>query len=207
MMLEDGPPTIDSTIKRSKRSDLFADETVIDQFGKEYRFKSDLILNKAVVINTMYTVCRGSCPGTSAMLGRIRKSLTEVFGSRVTLLSITIDPAQDDRQAMLQYASIYDADKPAEKDQANWLFLTGQVDSIERLRRSLGFFDLNPKVDIDPTKHDSLLLFGNDSTDRWATSPTDLRDGLILEPLRRILGVTNFERFGKAVLSASAKSK
>ncbi len=181
---------------RPRRSDLFADVLVTNQFGKEFRFKSDLIKDRAVVINTMFTICRGSCPGTSETLQRLRKPLSKLFGKRVTMLSITIDPKNDNVALMRDYADIYDAAKPASDDQCDWYFLTGTPANIETLRRSLGFYDLDPKIDSDITRHASLLLFGNDATDRWSTSPAQIRDGLIFEPLRRILGTTVQERFG-----------
>jgi hypothetical protein len=68
----------------------------------------------------------------------------------------------------------------------------------------LGFYDLDNKIDQDISRHASLLLFGNDVYDRWSTSPTQVRDGLIFEPLRRILGSTLEERFG---ISNQATSK
>ncbi|MCY2984183.1 MAG: SCO family protein [Planctomycetota bacterium] len=181
---------------RPRRSDLFADVSVTNQFGKEFRFKSDLIKDRAVVINTMFTICRGSCPGTSATLQRLRKPLSKLFGKRVTILSITIDPENDTVALMRDYADIYDAAKPASKDQCDWYFITSTPANIETLRRSLGFYDLDPKIDSDISRHASLLFFGNDTTDRWATSPVQIRDGLIFEPLRRILGTTVQERFG-----------
>lgn len=187
---------LDESPIRPKRSDLFADVLVTNQFGKEFRFKSDLVKNRAVVINTMFTICRGSCPGTSATLERLREPLSQLFGKRVAMLSITIDPKNDGVTQMREYADNYDAAKPSSSDQCDWHFLTGTPANIEVLRRSLGFYDLDPKIDSDITRHASLLLFGNDLTDRWATSPAQIRDGLIFEPLRRILGTTVQERFG-----------
>ena len=54
----------------------------------------------------------------------------------------------------------------------------------------------NNNSDADISRHASILLIGNDRTDRWATSPAQLREGLIFEPMRRILGTTPRERFG-----------
>jgi hypothetical protein len=70
------------------------------------------------------------------------------------------------------------------------------VQETEVLRRSLGFYDLNARIDGDISRHAALLLFGNDRANRWSTSPSQIRDGLIWEPLRRVLGDTPAERFG-----------
>ncbi len=180
---------------RSKRSDQFANVPVTNQFGEVFRFKDDFITDKAIVINTMFTICRGSCPGTSETLERLRRPLSKLFSKRVTMLSVTIDPRNDSSIALKDYASLYGAGKPASKHECDWFFLTSTEDHIEKLRRSLGFYDLDSRVDSDITRHAALLLFGNDKTDRWATSPSQIRDGLIFEPMRRILGTTTQERF------------
>ncbi len=187
---------LDAPAKRPRRADLFADVPVTDQFGRTHRFLTDLVRDRAVIINTMFTVCRGSCPGTSETLERMRHTLQKTFAGRISFLSLSIDPAQDTPEALREYADLYGAGKPALKDTPPWLFLTGTPQHVDTLRRSLGFYDLNKKIDSDITRHASLLLFGNDRTNRWATSPAGLRDGLLIEPFRRILGQTNEERFG-----------
>ncbi|MBU6385522.1 MAG: SCO family protein [Planctomycetes bacterium] len=184
-----------ATIK-PKRSDLFANVEVTNQFGSTFRFREDLVRGKAVVINTMYTVCRGSCPGTSETIARLRQPLSKLLGKRVTILSLSIDPAVDTPRALLDYADNYGAGQAADSKTCDWYFLSASVPDTETLRRSLGFYDLDAKVDQDISRHASFLLFGNDNQDRWSTSPTNIRDGLIFEPLRRILGTSVHERFG-----------
>jgi protein SCO1/2 len=181
---------------RARRSDLFADTVVTDQFGQRHRFLTELIRDRAVVINTMFTVCRGSCPGTSETLQRLREPLGLLFGKRVTLLSLSIDPARDNPEVLQRYADLYGAGKAAGVGQPDWLFLSAGVQETEVLRRSLGFYDLNARIDGDISRHAALLLFGNDRANRWSTSPAQIRDGLIWEPLRRVLGDTPAERFG-----------
>ena len=190
--------------RRPKRSDLFANVQVTNQFGDSFRFHEDLIQGKAVIINTMFTVCRGSCPGTSETLQRLRQPLSKLLSKRVTILSLTIDPLVDRTVELLNYADNYGAGKPADHKTCDWFFLNASIENTEILRRSLGFYDLDNKVDQDISRHASLLLFGNDVYDRWSTSPTQVRDGLIFEPLRRILGSTLEERFG---ISNQATSK
>ena len=185
-----------ATHKRPKRSDLFANLEVTDQFGSTYHFREDLIRSKSVIINTMFTVCRGSCPGTSETLQRLRQPLSKLFAKRVTILSLSIDPAVDDTRALLEYADNYGAGTKTDGKTCDWYFLNASISDTEELRRSLGFYDLDSKVDQDITRHASFLLFGNDQHDRWSTSPTQIRDGLIFESLRRVLGTTNEERFG-----------
>jgi protein SCO1/2 len=180
----------------AKRSDLFADVRVENQFGDAFRFRTDLIQNRRVVLSSMYTVCRGSCPTTNETLQRLRGPLTKLFGKRVTLLSFTLDPVTDTVAALREYSDLYGASDRAQGDQCDWYFLTGTAESIETLRKSLGFFDLDQRIDSDLTRHASLYLIGNDEANRWGTSPSNLRDGLVFETFRRLLGNTSRERFG-----------
>jgi hypothetical protein len=67
---------------------------------------------------------------------------------------------------------------------------------LEALRRSLGFFELNPRLDQDITQHASLLLAGNPTNDRWCKVPADLQEGVIAEAIRRVAGTTFEQRYG-----------
>ena len=49
----------------------------------------------------------------------------------------------------------------------DWTLLTGDFREITQLRRHLGFYDLDPKIDADKTEHGSVVAYGNDRTGRW----------------------------------------
>ena len=180
---------------RLRISDRFADVTLINQFRQPVRFRREILNGRAVILNTMYTVCRGSCPGTSAKLMELRDELAPVFGRSLVMASISIDPLNDSPAALLDYAGGYGADRPRE-DRCDWHFLTGSAVDIDALRRSLGFFDLDPAVDRDPSRHAALLLFGNPRADRWAALPSALRTPLLTEAIRRACGTTFEQRYG-----------
>src|SRR2546425_935869 len=69
-----------------------------------------------------------------------------------------------------------------------WLFLTGKPGDVEKLRRKLGFVDPDPAVDKDKSQHIGVILYGNETLDRWAacpalTDPTEIvRYVLWMEP-------------------------
>ena len=44
-------------------------------------------------------------------------------------------------------------------------------DLIERLRRSLGVYDLNPAIDNDPSQHAGVVVLGNEPDGRWKSVP------------------------------------
>src|SRR5262249_56757143 len=72
-----------------------------------------------------YTRCTDSCPLQSAQQARLQADLG---GARdLLLISITVDPDHDDRDALASYAARFHADPN------HWLFLTGPRPDIYRL--------------------------------------------------------------------------
>jgi protein SCO1/2 len=159
------------------------------------RFRDEFVGDRALILNTMFTVCRGTCPGTSATLQGLRERLSPIFGDRLAIVSISIDPAEDSPRVLKQYAAVYGADRPR-TGLCDWRFLTGTPADVDRLRRSLGFYDLNPRIDADPTQHAATLLFGNPPKDRWAALPSALREPLLVEAIRRVAGFTFEQKYG-----------
>ena len=50
-----------------------------------------------------------------------------------------------------------------------WIFLTGKYEEIERPRRQLRVYDLDPVIDVDKQSHANIITLGSDRIDRWAT--------------------------------------
>ena len=121
--------------------------------------------------------------------------LSPVFGERLTFLSITLEPKIDTVAKLKEYAGFYDADRE-QVGLCGWHFLTGAGKDIEALRRSLGFYDLDPKVDGDVTQHASLLLCGNAGKDRWASMPVGLGKAELIRTIRRVAGFTFEQKYG-----------
>lgn len=132
--------------------------------GKRVRFYDDLVKGKAVVINFMYSQCNGICPGITENLVKLQQAFGDRLGRDVFILSVSIDPKRDTPAALKEYAESLGA-KPG------WLFLTGELDDITRLRRSLGVYDPDPAVDADRSQHSGVVVYGNDRLDRWAAMP------------------------------------
>lgn len=187
------PPAIPP---RLKVADRYADAALRTQFGAPVRFRRAYIDDgRAIVVNTMFTTCRGSCPGTSATLESLRTTLSPVFGKRLTILSLTLEPAVDTVARLRTYAGLYGADRER-ADLCDWHFLTGDAVGVDALRRSLGFYDLDPRIDRDVTQHASLLLCGNSTSDRWAALPAELPKTELIRTIRRVAGFTFEQKYG-----------
>ncbi len=150
---------------RRKRSDGFSNILLYTQHGKRVRFYDDLIKDKVVMINLMYTQCPKICPVNSARLAKIHELLEPwVVGGDITMLSISIDSKVDTPERLKRYWEVFGS-KPG------WLFLTGDYDEIDRLRHELGVYDLDPLIDADKTQHSGIITIGNDRTNRWTALP------------------------------------
>jgi protein SCO1/2 len=147
-----------------KPSDGFPNILLQTQDGKSVRFYDDLVKDKTVLVNFIYTSCQKSCSPTTANLARVHKLLGDRVGRDLFLLSISLDPTVDRPKTLKEYAARF--------GQFNgWYFLTGNEREIEDLRRMLGLYDLDPVIDTDKTQHAGIVIVGNDSTNRWSSLP------------------------------------
>jgi protein SCO1/2 len=139
------------------------DVPLVTPTGEKIRFH-DRIRDQVVLINFMYTKCSGICPRTTHNLVKVQEALGDHLGKDVFIYSISLDPAVDTPSALADYAKELGA-KPG------WTFLTGSLDDITRLRRSLGLYDRDPAIDADRSEHSGLVVYGNEATFTWAAIP------------------------------------
>jgi protein SCO1/2 len=83
------------------------------------------LLGKVSIVDFFYTRCPDTCPLLSAHLARLQTAFAGA--PDLLLVSITVDPDHDTRQALAAYAARFHADPH------RWLFLTGPRDAIYRL--------------------------------------------------------------------------
>ena len=89
---------------------------------------------KPVVITFIYTRCPfpDMCPRLTHNFARIQKQLAPKYGTRFQLLSITVDPANDNPAALKTYAGNEGADV------SSWSFLTGKDELIKKMAGNFG---------------------------------------------------------------------
>ena len=148
-------------------ADYFPNVELITQDGQKVRFYDDLIKDKVVAINFIFTTCSQICPAETAKLRQVQKLLGDRVGRDVFFYSISIDPERDIPAVLKQYAQKFDAGGPG------WLFLTGKADDILLLRSKLGLYR---GAQEEPTKadHGTSLIVGNEANGQWIKrSPFD----------------------------------
>lgn len=186
--LQFASPTTTSAVREisGKLSDRIPDVTLIDHDGNPVRFYHDFVQGKKVAINFMYTICKGICPGMTENIKSIRQSMAELGRTDFTFISVSIEPDQDTPQQLRRYMKINQIVN--EPGMPPWIFLTGNLEDIDRLRRSLGVYDLDPVTDADRTQHGGIITFGNDNSDWWGASAALQPPRLTLDSILRIAG-------------------
>ena len=124
--------------------------------GEEVRFFDDLIEDKVVVINFIYTSCPDTCPLETAQLVRVQKIMGDRVGKDVFFYSISIDPERDTPQVLKEYRKRF---------KANWTFLTGKKSDIIELRKKLGLYI--DEIQDGSNNHNVNMIIGNQKTGRW----------------------------------------
>lgn len=120
------------------------------QDGKTVQFYDDVIKDKVVLINFMFTTCPNICSPMTANLAKVQALLDP----RVQIVSITVDPETDTPAVLKKFAGQFEV-------RPGWLFLTGSKENIAAVRQKLG------GSGSDKDAHSSLLLAGNMRTGDW----------------------------------------
>ena len=130
------------------------DIRLLDQTGKAVNFYSDLVQDKVVAMNFIFTTCTTICPPMGANFARLQKELGERAGRDVQLISVSVDPTTDTPQRLQAWAQRFGAGP-------GWTLVTGPKPEVDRLLKALQVFTPD-FVDHSPT-----VLVGNDARGRW----------------------------------------
>ncbi|HET7788206.1 MAG TPA: SCO family protein [Myxococcales bacterium] len=138
--------------------EYFPNLPLITQDGKVIHFYDDVLKDKAVLVNLIYTRCSASCPLETAKLAQVQRMLGDRVGKDIFFYSISIDPEHDTPRALKAYARRFHV-KPG------WTFLTGKRDDIRIIGKKLGLASLADAASRDG--HQPSLMIGRDSTGEW----------------------------------------
>jgi hypothetical protein len=105
------------------------DVPLVAHTGEAVRFHTDLVRDRLVLVNFMSIATHASNP-VSANLVEVARALGPRLGGDVRMMSVTVDPANDQPAALERFAQRLGAPSP-------WLFLTGGKAAIDLLRGAL----------------------------------------------------------------------
>jgi cytochrome oxidase Cu insertion factor (SCO1/SenC/PrrC family) len=155
----------------AKSAAYFPNHTLVTQDDKTVRFYDDMLKGKVVLINFMFTHCAGVCSPMTANLAKVQTYLGERVGRDVSMLSISVDPANDTPATLKAYAAKHKAGP-------GWYFLTGKKENVDWILYKLGGYVA------DPGQHSSVLIIGNEATGEWVkvhamSSPADIAAAVV----------------------------
>jgi protein SCO1/2 len=173
----------DKGCKLPKAMAHFADIALWTHEGERVDFYNDLAKGKTFTVNFMYTHCQVSCSGITQNLRKVQRMLGNRVGKEIFMYSVTVDPENDTPAVLRKYVEDNEIGP-------GWLFLTGAMKDIERLRRALGLVDLDPYEDKRQNRHTGMMRIVNEPDFRFVGAPTL---GAPSEMVRHINGVFPLE--------------
>jgi len=95
-----------------------------DQSGATFASKS--LAGHVTLLDFVYTHCTDACPILSATFQDVQRKLADdkLLGSKIMLVSLSVDPQHDTQPVMAEYAQQFNADP------SGWKMLTGDWDSV-----------------------------------------------------------------------------
>jgi len=144
--------------------DYFPNVVLTDQDGKKHKFYDDIIKDKIVALNFIYTRCKDVCPADTARLTRVQDMLGDRVGKDIFMYSISLEPQHDTPKVLKDYMHMFGV-KPG------WMFLTGKKADIDLLQKKLGMVG----QDIPALReHNTSFMMGNETAGQWIKrSPYD----------------------------------
>ncbi|MFL5417502.1 MAG: SCO family protein, partial [Myxococcales bacterium] len=139
--------------------EYFPDVVLTTQDGKPVRFYHDLLKDRFVAIDLIYTRCKFSCPLETARLAQVQRILGDRVGKDIFFYSITLDPERDTPEVLKAYAEKFHA-------RPGWTFLTGKKEDIKLLSKKLGLLTLDD-VPVNRDGHTPELMVGNVPAGQW----------------------------------------
>jgi cytochrome oxidase Cu insertion factor (SCO1/SenC/PrrC family) len=152
----------------------FTDLPVLNQEGRQLRFYSDVLKDKVVLVNFVFTHCKDACPLITQKLTLVRDQLASEFGKDIHFVSISLDPTRDTPAALKEFARVQQADHDG------WVFVTGDADNVNLIIKKLGQY--TPDIE----SHSVLMLAGNVKYGHWAKIPPTAQPMQIAEKLRQL---------------------
>lgn len=130
------------------------DVPLVDQDGRPVRFHTDLVKDKVVAVNFIFTTCTTICPPMGATFGKLRQQLGERAGKDVHLISVSVDPRTDTPERLKTWAAKFGSGP-------GWNLVTGEPAQVRKVLDAFGVFTSNP------AEHTPLVFVGNDAKGEW----------------------------------------
>lgn len=130
------------------------DAVLTDQDGRSRRLLSEVMEDKIIVANFVYTNCSTVCPVSSTLFSQTQEQLGDLLDNRVRLVSLSVDPARDTPARLKTYAETHGA-KPG------WIWLTGSAPEVTATLKGFGTYTTNFQ------DHPVVIMIGDNRSGQW----------------------------------------
>jgi protein SCO1/2 len=134
---------------------VIPDALLTTQHREEVLLKTDVVGDRLVVMDFVYTTCTTVCPVLSAIFSQIADRLGDRLGTEVVLVSLTVDPLRDTPEQLAAYASKFGVGD-------GWTWLTSDKPTMDAVLRQLGSYTPNFE------DHPSMVLVGDGRSGEWS---------------------------------------
>jgi protein SCO1 len=148
------PPMVQEAMAPVGSRLVVPDVELLNQDGRKVHFYSDLVQDRVVVINFIFTTCTTICPPLGATFARVQKELGDRAGREVRFVSISVDPVTDTPERLKAWGEKFHAG-PA------WTFVTGDRPHVNEVLRALGANSASPQ------DHSPTVLIVDDTRGQW----------------------------------------
>lgn len=161
------------------KGDCLPKSNLVDQHGQS--FSLDSLKGKPVLVDFIFTSCPGPCLMLTAKFANVALRLGPDLGSKVGMLSVSVDPEHDTPQDMLKYS------KDQGADEKGWEFVTGSPAEIDRV---MSAFKLQREHDSDGTIGHvaDMFLVGRDGRELREYNGSVAKPERIVEDMKKALG-------------------
>lgn len=156
----DQPTYLSLPTDEARQLEYFTDLPLLTHRGAKVKFYSDMLKNKTVALNFIFTRCSNVCPALTKTFAQLQRELGARLGKDVYLISISVDPERDTPEVLTRYASEYGAG-------SGWTFLTGKKENIDWVLHKLGQWNENFEA------HSPLIFVANVKAGRWQALRSD----------------------------------
>ncbi len=130
------------------------DLPLLDQDGKSRRFRSEVVGDRIVVMDFIFTTCTTICPVLSSKMARVQERLGARLGRDVFLVSVSVDPTRDGPAQLLAYSKKW-------KAREGWSFLGGKPADVNAVLKGVGAYTANF------ANHPPMFLVGDGRSGTW----------------------------------------
>ena len=164
----------ESDIDRARN--YFTDTELTTHEGSKVRFYSDVLDDRIVMINVMYTNCKGSCPLLTQKLSQVSRELGDLYGQSIHFVSISNDAERDTPEVLAEFA------RKQNVNLDGWTFLTGPKQQVDAVIKKIGLYTSQFE------QHKAMILLGNTRTGHWQKVPPNLPYQAMAVKLKELVG-------------------